>query len=555
MIRIQVFREFSIFVIVLFSASLLFAANGPMIKRGLILIPMVKHDVSAALRDIPSAPRPSGVRRVIPNRMIPRPPLDASALASGDDDSDVVGPQEGMQTWFGATAMPATTVNFEGMGDGLAGYNVNSAPPDTNGDVGLSHYVEVVNTDIAVFSKTGTLAPGFPKQMNSLWAGFGGDCQTHNDGDPTVNYDQLADRWVLAQFAVFGASNLECVAVSTTGDPTGAYNRYAFSFGSSDFNDYPKLAVWPDAYYATYNIFGAAFSGRVCAMDRTNMLAGNAATQQCFDDDADGGLLAADLDGTTLPPGGSPEFVMQMSWNNFNSTSAKLNDLKLWKFHVDFATPANSTFTGPIIVPGAVYGLACATKSRGACIKEPGTTTKLESLSDRLMHRLAYRNFGTHESLVANHAARLKDKPGNVKTGIHWYEVRDPNGSPAVFQEQTYSPDSATARWMGSIAMDKQGNMALGFSVSNKKANIFPGIRYTGRLVADALGQMTQGEAVMVNGSGSQTFGLQRWGDYSDMTVDPSDDCTFWYTNEYMTQNGQFNWHTRIASFKFPGCN
>lgn len=556
--RTQFRNIFLLFTLFVFVASLLSAADAPIVKHGPRIIPMTRHGVSRPLRDIPPAASPAGVMRVVPNRMIPRPPLTASALASRDDDDDFIA-TDGVQTFFGAMAMPSTSVNFEGMGAGLGGFTVHYAPPDTTGEVGPNHYVQMVNTEIAVFNKTTGAQILTHEPINTIWTGFGGDCETDGgafggDGDPTVNYDQIADRWVIAQFAVEGATNKECVAVSKNGDPTGEYWLYEFDFGSTDFNDYPKLAVWPDAYYATYNMFGNTARGVVCAMDRTNMLAGSAATQQCFDDDGDGGLLAADLDGSTLPPGGSPEFVMQMSWNNFNTTTANLSGLKLWKFHVDFATPGNTTFTGPTIVGSTVYGLACATRSRGACIKEPNTTQKLESLNDRLMNRLAYRNFGTHESLVANHAARLGAKPGNAKTGIHWYEIRDPNGTPTIFQEQTYAPDKTTARWMGSIAMDKLGDIAMGFSVSNKKAMVFPGIRYTGRLVGDIAGQMTQGEAVMQNGTGSQNFGLARWGDYAGMTVDPADDCTFWFTTEYIAASGSFNWHTRIASFKFPGC-
>jgi hypothetical protein len=215
---------------------------------------------------------------------------------------------------------------------------------------------------------------------------------------------------------------------------------------------------------------------------------------------------------------------------------------------VDFATPANSTLTGPTNISVAAFTAAC--NGGGACIPQPGTSQKLDSLADRLMYRLAYRNFGTHESLVVNHSVAVGGRGQNKSVGVRWYELRNPNGAPAVFQQGTFSPDS-TYRWMGSIAMDKVGNMALGYSASS--SGLLPSIRYTGRLVTDPLGTM-QTENTIKAGAGSQQRNLNRWGDYSSMAVDPVDGCTFWYTNEYLKANGTFNWSTQIASFKFPSC-
>lgn len=533
-----------------FAASALFAADAPVVKRGPIVIVASAHDVSPALRDIPAAPSRAGVKYVVPNRMLPGP------IRTGrvGDSADAAAFE---QTWSGAVAMPATIQNFEGVDVGDSP-SCNCAPPDTNGAVGPNHFVQTVNTDFAVYSKTGVLAGGFPKAINTIWAGFdtggiGENCDTNNDGDPIVVYDQIADRWVVSQFAVsqaFGGSpspGVQCVAVSTSSDPTSTYNRYAFDyagFGISAMNDYPKMGVWPDGYYVTYNMFNAStqgfIAGVVCAMDRTSMLSNNAATQQCFTDNGDGGLLPSTLDGSTLPPASEPNFVMQIVTNS---------SLRLWKFHVDWGTPANSTF-GSTDIAVSPFGEAC---NGGACIPQPHTTQKLASLADRLMFRLAYRNFGTHESLVVNHSvAQTASKPSK-RIGIRWYEIQDPNGTPTVAQQSSYIPDKKTYRWMGSIAMDKNGDIALGFSASAKKT-VFPSIRVTGRLAGDPINQMTQGETTVISGTGSQTFSLSRWGDYSALTVDPTDDCTFWYTTEYLTTNGTFNWHTRIASFKFPGC-
>ncbi len=265
------------------------------------------------------------------------------------------------------------------------------------------------------------------------------------------------------------------------------------------------------------------------------MLAGQSATQQCFTlGTGDGGLLPADLDGATPPRAGAPNPMVEFG----------TNDLLLWRFHVDWTTPANSTFTGPTILPVGAFTPACTTG--GACIVQPGTSQRLDSLGDRLMYRLAYRNFGDHEALVVNHSVNA-----GSSVGVRWYELRDPDGSPTVFQQGTYAPDG-TYRWMASAAMDGAGDVALGFSTSSSTAR--PGVHYTAHLVTDPLGVMGQGEGVVIDGAGSQTGGLDRWGDYSSLNVDPSDDCTFWFTSEYLASSGSFNWHTRVGAFKLPGC-
>jgi len=438
-----------------------------------------------------------------------------------------------------SAAAPFTSTNFDGIGNGVAGFSVNGAPPDTNGDVGPNHYVQTVNTDFAIYTKSGTLLYG-PAALNTLWSGFGGGCQSNNDGDPTVVYDRMANRWIISQFSVSTTPYLQCVAVSQTGDPTGAWYRYSFPY--PNFPDYPKMGVWPDAYYVTFNMFsngGNTFAGAtVCAFDRSKMLLGQAATQQCFNTSTSyGGLLPADMTGTRQPPAGSPNYVLGLG--------ATSSTLAFWKFHVDWNTPSNSTFTGPTSLSVASYSEACG--STGTCIPQAGTTQRLDSLGDRLMYRLAYRNFGDHEALVVNHSVTA-----GTGVGVRWYELRTPGTTPTVFQQGTYAPDS-NYRWMGSIAMDQSGNMALGFSLSGSALN--PQIHYTGRLATSPAGVMDQGEGTIINGTGSQTgSGLSRWGDYSSMTVDPSDDCTFWYTNEYIPSNGAFNWRTRIGSFKFSNC-
>ncbi|HWY21778.1 MAG TPA: hypothetical protein VNX26_11195 [Candidatus Acidoferrum sp.] len=483
------------------------------------------HDVSRPLSEmIKNAPPPSLQRREVePMKLIPLPP----GLSQLQEDPVRQGSTVGLMT-------PTPTLNFEGLGNGQYGFSITGAPPDTEGTVGATQYVQWVNTSFAIFNKsTGALISG-PTAGNTLWSGFGGGCQNNNDGDPIVTYDKLGQRWVFSQFSVSTTPYLQCIAVSTTNDATGTYNRYSFQY--TDFDDYPKMSVWPDAYYETFNMFagGTTFAGAdACAYDRAAMMAGTTATQVCFQQStAVGGLLPSDLDGTTAPPAGSPNYMVYFGTNNLN----------LFKFHVDFTTPSNSTFTGPTVINVAAFNPVCG---GGTCIPQPGTTNTLDSLADRLMYRLAYRNFGSHESLVVNHSV-----VAGSSGGVRWYEIQNPNGTPVVAQQSTFAPDS-NYRWMGSIAMDQSGDMALGYSVSS--SSVSPSVRFTGRVPTDPASTM-ETEVNLVTGSGSESAGLSRWGDYSAMTVDPVDDCTFWYTQEYMKTTGTFNWNTRISSFKFPSC-
>jgi pre-peptidase len=491
------------------------------------------HDVSPPLRDLPPGPRVYGILEAEPVRRIP----SSRNPTFGPD------PLLAPRNLAPAVLAPATLRNFDGIGQGFTGpagtFTVSSAPPDTNAAVGPNHIVETVNTDFAVFNKAGTAIFG-PVPINTLWSGFGGGCQTSNDGDPIVSYDRIADRWVISQFQVTTQPFQQCVAVSQTADPTGSYSRYVFTYADG-FPDYPKMGVWPDAYYITYNLFsntGTSFLGtKVCAFDRAKMLTGAAATQQCFNtSNAFGGLLPGDLDGTRLPPAGAPNPMVALG-----TTSTTL---ATWKFHVDWTTPANTTFTGPATLTVPSYTEACG---GGTCIPQSGGGS-LDSLADRVMYRLAYRNFADgHQALVVNHSVTA-----GTSVGVRWYELRlDASSNLSLFQAGTYAPD-ANFRWMGSVAMDQSGNMALGFS--NSSSSLKPSIRYTGRLAGDAAGTMTQGEGIAITGAGAQGTSLSRWGDYSSMSIDPADDCTFWFATEYIPANGTFNWRTRIASFKFAGC-
>lgn len=429
--------------------------------------------------------------------------------------------------------------------------NRRVAPPDTTGDLGPNHYVQWVNLRLSIYTVTRdasknitgfSLVPGFPKNGNSIWAGFGGPCSTYNDGDPLVQYDQLADRWVLTQFAVSTTPYTQCVAVSTTGDPTGTYNRYAYSFGT-DFNDFPKMGVWPDGYYITYNIFknGRTFGGnKVCVMERSKMLTGGSARQLCAQTSSSyHSLVPADMEGTTPPNTGAANPLLSITTSS----------LLYWKMAANW-TNGTATLTGPVTVPGvAAFSRAC---SGGTCIPQNGTTRTLDSLADRLNYRLSYRRFGGYEAMVINHAVAA-----NSGSGIRWYELRNASGqtvssaTPVVYQQGTFAPTTSEYRWMGSAALDKSGGIAIGYNVSS--ANIKPSVRYAVRGATDALGALG-GETSIKVGPGSQTGTLSRWGDYSTMSVDPVDGCQMVFTTEYIPADGSFNWATTIQSFRLSTC-
>ena len=493
---------------------------------GPIVLNEVKHDVSPALRDMEVAATAEAeadeddAREVFPLR-----PAQQDGVASGLADPVR---QQSVGARVGATG----GLDFDGQSAG------GWAVPDSNGAVGATQFVQWVNSNYAVYDKTtGALLKG-PIPGNQIWKGFGGACQTTNSGDPIAQYDKAAGRWVLTQRSTpRGALPYQCVAVSTTSDATGTYYRYAFPLPNV-FPDYPKLGVWPDAYYISLNLAqlgSLSFIGPyLCALNRNSMLSGAAATAQCFQLGANySSLLPSDLDGLTPPPAGSPDYFLMLSTNS----------LDIWQFHVDFQNPSNTTLTGPTNIPVAAFTKAC---NGGVCVPQSGTSQQLCSLGDRLMYRLAYRNFGDHESLVVTHSV-----VAGSSVGVRWYEIRSPGSNPVIFQQGTFAPDS-NFRWMGSVAMDKVGDIAVGYSVSS--SSMHPSIFYTGRVPSDALGTM-EGEATIMDGTGSQTPSINRWGDYTSMSVDPADDCTFWYTNEYLFVNGNKNWRTRIASFKFTDCH
>ncbi|HNB52035.1 MAG TPA: hypothetical protein PK530_08840, partial [Anaerolineales bacterium] len=415
-------------------------------------------------------------------------------------------------------------------------------PPDTDGDVGPNHYIQMVNVSFTIYDKSGNLLAG-PTPYNALFTGAGGNCQADNSGDPVVLYDELADRWILTQFAVTSGQDM-CFAVSKTPDPLGQYWLYEFG-PLPDFPDYPKLGVWPDAYYMGTNS-GFPNAYYAYAFDRVKMLAGQPATYQAF-----GGypnfLMPADVDGSTPPAAGTPGKFYTMLDAGYPNHPAGVDRISFYDFDVDWTTPANTTFTLVQEYPIAAYNYTVCGFFVQTCVPQPGTGQTIDTLSYWPMFRLAYRNLGSYEAMVGNFTVDLDN---TNKAAIRWFEMRDEGAGWNLYQEGTYAPDS-DHRWMGSIAMDGSGNIGMGYSVSS--TTTIPSIRYATRLRTDPLGTL-QAEATGWAGTGVQT-GVFRWGDYSSLNVDPADGCTFWYTTEYHEINDQgFSWNTRVIVFKIPEC-
>ena len=532
----------------------------------------VAFDVSRAARDI--APLSGAGRFALPTEdglfdiRPDRGPVAEDRGFSGD---------AAVRAARAATKKGQLFANFEGLSNldnfNLFGFRVN--PPDPVGDVGPNHYVEMVNLAFAVYDKQGNRLAG-PFAIGDLWAGFPIEDCTDPSGDPIVVYDQLVNRWILSQFTTRGPKYYDCVAVSKTPDPTGEYYRYAFVTqsdpelpGGTFFPDYPKYGVWTDSYLLTTRDFGdvTGYGISVYALEKAKMISGNpkARAVQFFLDSnvvplelLGDGLLPADIDGNRRPQDGiaAPLFGSQDDDYVYGATFDALN---VWELTVLWNSKPEASLVLAAQLPVAAFDsvFPCAPTSRD-CLPQPGITNRTQYLDilsyrQRVTHRLAYRNFGGHESMVTNQS--VEAQPGIA--GVRWYEVRRVNGVYSVYQQGTYSPDSVN-RWMGSAAMDRDGNIAIGYSVVDG-VSVYPGIRYTGRLAGDPLGQMTLEEGTIVNGTGVQRTTNSRWGDYTSLNVDPTDDCTFWYVNEYYTLAGQLSstagWQTRIGSFKLEGCS
>jgi hypothetical protein len=504
-------------------------ASAQNVQHGAFVVHEYHHDVSPPARDLVANDLFIGNRAALlsPMRVLG---------AAGNTSRDPVAQHEILPD-----VGTSNLVNVDGI------LHTGFAPPDTNASVGGTQVVETVNLNYAVYDKTTGAQIKAPTAISSLFSGFGGTCQTGSTSDPVVLWDKAASRWVVSVLAFTGNfTSTECYAISTSTDATGTYNRYGFTFANGLLADYPKTAVWSDAYYLSFNGFQAAatFVGaEACALDRTKMLAGSPATAVCFPPVVTNySFLPSDIDGTTAPPAGAPDHFLELDAVSFTK-------LDQFDFHVDFVTPPNSTFTGPKALTIPSWTQICpGTRS---CIPQPSPGELVDSLGDRLMFRVGYRNFGDHEALVASHT--VKPSTGTAVGATRWYEFRStpPGGTFTQFQAGTFQHPTISV-WVGSIAMDKTGDIALGMSASSSKVD--PSVVYTGRVPTDAAGKM-EAPFVVVKGTGVQTSTSNRWGDYSSMVIDPSDDCTFWFAGEYIKSTGSFNWNTRLNSFKFTGCH
>ncbi len=488
------------------------------------------HRFDGSLYDLARQPEVSGVDRAIPQ---------PAKYTPNDRPRGIYAPTANwvdpvaQNSWVGEL-MPAPARNFRGISfaQGGAGW-----PPDTNGDIGPNYYIQTVNTSIAIFTATTGSQAAF-LTFNQFFDGTGTSCDTFNSGDPVVVYDRFEDRWLISDFSLpSGGPYYECIAISQTGDPiNGGWYMYAIPISDTAINDYPKVGVWRDGYYFSFNMFAEfsyAWQGvEVWAFEKTGLLAGDPNPKiVSFQIGADTGYASL-LPGhaLSLPPADAP---------NYFATVTAPNSLQIWEFKPDWANLPASTFSGPVELAVADFAVANS-------IHQPGTSILLDSLSPRPMMQLIYRAVNGVEALWMTHTVTSQGA-----AGMRWYEIRHPGAAPVLHQQGTYRPD-ANHRWMGSLAVDQDGNMALGYSVSS--SSVYPSIRYTGRLAAETPGLLPQGESTIYAGTGSQSQSSGRWGDYSSMSVDPTDDCTFWYTTEYYTQTLGTNWQTRIAAFKYPSC-
>jgi PKD repeat protein len=490
------------------------------------VITPIGFDISERLSDVtpitPGYLDRSWKEKVIPNK--------DGFLEEFNVPSSWTGPDPVLQDQMPGNRSAATIgQNFSGLGN-----SSGVAPPDTQGDVGPNHYMQMVNLSFQIWDKSGNSLYG-PALSSTLWSGFIGPWTGTNDGDPIVLYDEYADRWIASQFSLPNYPSgpfYELVAVSVTGDPTGAWYRYAYEF--ANMPDYPKFGVWPDGYYFTINQFAPPnlnfAGGGVCVLDRAAMISGNPVAQMMFFNlgTSYGSLLPADADGSVQPAAGSPNYLANLGTNS----------LRIWEASINWATPSNSSVSLVKTLTTQSYSYS------GIVINQPGTSQTLDPLASRLMYRLQYRNFGSYEVMLTNHSVNANS---TGRAGVRWYELRNYGSGWTIYQQGTFAPADGNNRWMGSVAMNGNGDIGIGYSVSS--SSTYPSIRIAGQTAANSgTGLLDVDETSIVAGTKSQT-GVNRWGDYSMMSIDPSDDVTFWYTTEH--SNGGWNWITRIASFNF----
>ena len=501
---------------------------------------------------------------------VKRPPVPDSGPIEGFTDPL-------LQTFSPATLSLNLGANYDGVGESFTGpngtYSDDSVPPDTDMAAGTTQIVSLDNSAFAVFSKSNGAVLAGPYNTNTLWNALGSsnDCYVNDNGDGIVKFDQLAQRWIITQFQVSTSPFHQCVAVSLSSDATGSWTVFEFVPNAAHgyFPDYPKLSVWPNVYSMTFDLFNSSGTtyeaAGICGINRAALLAGSNPTIVCASlASTDYAVLPVDLDGANYPPVANTNalYIEQ-------SQSSPATAIYMYSAAYNFAVGTVSVGAKQTITVGSYAWGVCGTSST-YCVVQPtysgavgsavqnGTfsaNTKLDTLGEHMMFRAAYRNFGSYESITLSQTVKGS---GTNQAAERWYEIRSPFGTPTVNQQSTWSPDSSLHRWMGSIAQDHQGNMALGYSGSDSA--VFPSVYVTGRLSTDTVStmesevQLYAGAAQQVALQGYSTVVGERWGDYSSMMLDP-DDCTFWYTGEYLKQVGSFNWSTRILSFSFPSCS
>ena len=503
---------------------------------------------------------------------------------------------------------PSATLlkSFDGLGFGFEGPqgkpNVRN-PSDNTIAVGPDHIVQIVNSRMAVFTKKGKRFDSAgrvlygPVVTNAVFAGFGGQCEARNNGDAVVRYDQLARRWLIVMPIFRRGSVLPdqphvpksgdpaqsnppgrpaqpgipfklvpppvpnptvnpnraapatqgqgpfsmCYAISTSDDPLGQYYRYEFL--RPLFPDYPRPAVWPDGYYIPTSTGDDVIQKHACVVERNKMLKGLPATEQCIIIDGVNFLNNADLDGYRLPPRGAPNIMMAAGGTQLKKILED-DSIYAWNFHVDWQNPANTRLIGPTKITVAPYQYLCGGQLTN-CVPQPSSDKRLDAQGDKIMARLVYRNVNGHESIIAVHSVNTSSGGG----GVRWYEFRlDKNRQPELYQQGTYAPDNFY-RWMPSPAIDRRGNIGIGYSFGGTPN--FAGQRFAGRLAKDPPGQLTLHETVLADGAAAQN--VIRWEDYTQTAMDPNDDCTIWYVGDYLKKSA-VNYSSRIGAFRLPGC-
>ena len=518
------------------------------------------------------------------------------------------------QTAMGTKPAPTIIASFDGLGVGFTGPQGTSNlrnPSDNTLAVGPDHVVQIVNSRMAIFTKKGQRFDTTGKVLygsvntNNVFKGFGGPCEQRNNGDAVVRYDQLANRWLVVM-PIFSrvARDTEplptggepprrstvgrpgqpgeavrlyepppppptvdsaapargrggppgerppqppgnysmCYAVSTGPDPFGPYYRYEFI--RPLFPDYPRPAIWPDGYYVPTSTGDDVIQKHACVVDRASMLQGKNATEQCVIINDVNFLNNADLEGKTLPPSGAPNIMVAGGGTQLRKVMED-DGLFVWRFHVDWKDPSKTKVEGPTKVAVAPYHYLCEGQLTN-CVPQPGTDRRLDAQGDKIMAMPVYRRIGGRQSIVAVHSINTTAGAG----GVRWYELSlDSKSNVTLRQQGTFAPDSFY-RWMASPAMDKNGNIGIGYSFGGTPH--FAGQRFVGRLANDPLGRLTLREAILVEGEAAQTNTL-RWEDYTQTAVDPTDDCTIWYVGDYLKKDAT-SYSTRIGAFRMPGC-